>query len=173
MVRRVVSVSVLCVIVVVFLYAAITLGKHSTAAEVGDLAPDFTLQDMKANKVRLSDYREQFVILNFFTTWCPPCREEAPELQAFQERYGDQVKLLILDRAEPKINVQKFIEEFHSTSTFLLDINDSMSKPYGVTGQPETFFIDKEGIIRLHYIGPMTQDFIVETTNKFKKVSLK
>jgi len=169
----VVSISVLCVIVITFLYAAVTLGKHSTAAEVGDPAPEFTLQDMKGNKVKLSNFRGQFVILNFFTTWCPPCREEAPELQSFQQRYGEQVKLLILDRAEPKINVQKFIEEFHSTSSFLLDYNDSMSKPYGVTGQPETFFIDEDGTIRYHYIGPMTKDFIVETTNKFKKESLK
>ncbi|MDC3414555.1 TlpA family protein disulfide reductase [Aquibacillus sp. 3ASR75-11] len=119
--------------------------------------------------VSLSDYQGEFVVLNFFASWCPPCREEAPELQAFEEQYGDQAKLLILDRAEPKVKVEEFIEEFNSTSTYLLDYNDSMASPYGVTGQPETFFIDEQGIIRYHYVGPMKKEFIVETVNKFRQ----
>jgi cytochrome c biogenesis protein CcmG/thiol:disulfide interchange protein DsbE len=170
--RKIVRILVLLLLLAGFAYMAITLGKNSTAAVVGDPAPDFELEDMDGNMVSLSDYRGKFVILNFFASWCPPCREEAPELQAYEERYGDQAKLLILDRAEPKLKVQEFIEEFNSTSTYLLDYNDSMAKPYGVIGQPETFFIDEEGIIRYHHIGPMTTEFIVETINKFKKEPL-
>lgn len=150
----------------------ISLGKQLKPVKVGDTAPDFTLEDMEGNMVTLSDYRGQFVILNFFATWCPPCREEAPEIQAFQERYGSQVKLFILDRAEPKVKVQEFIDEFGSTSTYLLDLNDSMAKPYGVLGQPETFFIDEEGTVRYHHIGPMDQNFIMEKTNEFKSEPL-
>lgn len=173
MIRRVVTISILGLLAFGFIYTAVSLGNNLTAAEVGNPAPDFTLEDMNGNMVSLSDYRGQFVILNFFAAWCPPCRAEAPELQAFEEEYGDQAKLLILDRAEPKVNVQEFIEEFGSTSTYLLDYNDSMAKPYGVVGQPETFFIDEQGIIRYHYIGPMTKDFIVETVNKFREQPLK
>jgi cytochrome c biogenesis protein CcmG/thiol:disulfide interchange protein DsbE len=173
MIRRVISISILVVLAVAFIYTAVTLGKRSTAAEVGDPAPDFNLEDMEGNRVRLSDYCGQFVIVNFFASWCPPCRQEAPEIQAFEEQYGDQVKILIIDRAEPKVKVQEFIDEFHSTSTYLLDYNDSMSKPYGIVGQPETFFIDEEGIIRYHHIGPMTKEFMVKTTNQFKAVLLK
>jgi cytochrome c biogenesis protein CcmG/thiol:disulfide interchange protein DsbE len=172
-IRRVITISILIALAVGFIYTAVSLGKNLTAAEVGDPAPDFTLEDMDGNMVSLSDYRGQFVILNFFASWCPPCRAEAPALQAFEERYGDQAKLLILDRAEPKATVQEFIDEFGSTSTYLLDYNDSMSKPYGVVGQPETFFIDEEGIIRYHHIGPMGTQFMVETTNKFRKEPLK
>ncbi|MDC3418158.1 TlpA family protein disulfide reductase [Aquibacillus salsiterrae] len=173
MTRKIIRISTLIVILLGFGWAAISLGKNSKAAEVGDQAPDFTLEDMDENMVSLSDYSGEFVVLNFFASWCPPCREEAPELQAFEEAYGDQAKLLILSRAEPKVNVEEFIEEFRSTSTYLLDPNDSMAKPYGVTGQPETFFIDEQGVIRYHHIGPMTKEFMVETVNKFKETPLK
>jgi cytochrome c biogenesis protein CcmG/thiol:disulfide interchange protein DsbE len=171
-IRRIISISILIVLAGAFIYTAFTLGKASTAAEVGDPAPDFELEDMEGNRVSLSDYRGQFVIVNFFASWCPPCREEAPEIQAFEDQYGEQVKILIIDRAEPKIKVQEFIEEFKSTSTYLLDYNDSMSKPYGIVGQPETFFIDEQGIIRYHHVGPMTTEFMVDTTNQFKTITL-
>ncbi|WP_188453334.1 TlpA family protein disulfide reductase [Virgibacillus oceani] len=173
MIRKIIRITSLVVILAGFIYAAISLGKNSIAAEVGDQAPDFTLENMEGNRLSLSDYRGQFVILNFFTSWCPPCREEAPDLQEFEEQYGDQTKLLIIDRAEPKVNVQEHIDEFNSTSTYLLDYNDSMAKPYGVKGQPETFFIDEQGIIRYHQIGPMTKGFMVETVNKYRKTPLK
>jgi cytochrome c biogenesis protein CcmG/thiol:disulfide interchange protein DsbE len=152
---------------------AISLGKTSTAAQIGDPAPEFTLEDMDGNMVSLSDYKGQFVIVNFFASGCPPCREEAPELQKFEDEHGDQVKLLIIDRAEPKIKVQEFIEEFQSTSTYLLDYNDSMAKPYGVIGQPETFFIDEKGNIRNKHVGPMTKEFMVETVNTYRETPLK
>lgn len=172
MLRKVIRITFLIVILAGFAYAAISLGKNSTAAEEGDQAPDFTLEDTNGNMVSLSDYEGQFVVLNFFASWCPPCRDEAPDLQKFEEQYGNQAKLLILSRAEPKVNVQEHIEEFGSTSTYVLDFNDSMAKPYGVLGQPETFFIDEEGIIRYHYIGPMTTEFMVETVNKYKETPL-
>lgn len=172
MVRRFVSIGISSILIIGFVYAAVLLGKQSTAAQVGDIAPDFTLEDMNGNMISLSDFRGRFVIVNFFATWCPPCRVEAPEIQAFEEQYGDQVKILFIDRIEPKIKVQEFIDEFQTTSTYLLDYNDSMSKPYGIRGQPETLFIDEEGIIRYHHIGPMTKEFMVETTNQFIKVLL-
>lgn len=172
MLRKIIRIIVLFSILAGFAYAAISLGKNSTAAEVGDVAPDFTLEDMDGNMQSLSDYEGTFVVLNFFASWCPPCKEEAPELQAFEEQYGDKAKLLILSRGEPKVNVQEFIDEFTSTSTYLLDFNDSMAKPYGVRGQPETFFIDEKGIIRYHHIGPMTTEFMVQTVNKFREVPL-
>lgn len=170
--RKIVRIGVLILLAVGFGYAAVTLGMNSTAAVVGEPAPDFTLEDMDGNMVSLSDYKGQFVILNFFASWCPPCREEAPELQEFEEQYGDQAKLLFLDRAEPKATVQEFIDEFQTTSTYLLDYNDSMSKPYGVVGQPETFFIDEKGIIRYHQIGPMDLEFMVDIINQFRKTPL-
>lgn len=172
MVRRIVSISVMCILIAGFIYIALKVEKQTTAAQVGDLAPDFTLEDMNGIMVSLFDYRGQPVIINFFASWCPPCRVEAPQIQAFEDRYGDEVKILFIDRAEPKIRVEQFIEEFQSTSTYLLDYNDSMSKPYGILGQPETLFVDEQGIIRYHHIGPMTKEFMVETTNKFKEVQL-
>ncbi|UOQ93993.1 TlpA family protein disulfide reductase [Halobacillus shinanisalinarum] len=173
MLRKIIRITSLIAILAGFTYVAINLGQNSTAAEIGDPAPDFTLEDMDGNMVSLSDYQGQFVVLNFFASWCPPCREEAPELQDFEEQYGDQAKLLFLDRAEPKVSVQEHIEEFNSTSTYLLDYNDSMAKPYGVRGQPETFFIDEKGVIRYHHVGPMTTEFVVETVNKYRKTPLK
>jgi cytochrome c biogenesis protein CcmG/thiol:disulfide interchange protein DsbE len=170
--RRIISISILLIIAVAFMYTAVSLGGRSIAAEVGDPAPEFKLQDMDDDWVQLSDYRGQFVIVNFFAAWCPPCRQEAPEIQAFEEKYGDQVKILIIDRAEPKVKVQEFIDEFGSTSTYLLDYNDSMAKPYGIVGQPETFFIDEDGIIRFHHVGPMTTEFMVKITSQYRAEAL-
>lgn len=173
MLKKVAMIGILLLMAAGFGYAAVSLGKYSTAAEVGDPAPEFTLENMEGEMISLSDFSGTFVILNFFTTWCDPCREEAPEIEAFEERYGDQVKVLIMDRGEPKVTVAEFIKEFETTSTYLLDYDIEYSRPYGVVGQPETFFIDEDGIIRYHKIGPMTTEFMVKMVNKFRNTPLK
>lgn len=160
---------ILIAVLIVFAVSTFLLGKNSTAVEVGQPAPDFTLLDLNDNEVSLSDFKGQPVMVNFFASWCPPCIEEAPEIQRFQESHGDKIKLLIIDRAEPKRLVVEFKEKFQSTSTYLLDKNDSLARPYGILGQPETFFIDKNGIVREHIIGPLEYEQFVEYYESLSK----
>ncbi|MEC1742806.1 TlpA family protein disulfide reductase [Schinkia azotoformans] len=159
----------LLVVMILFGIGSFVLGKNSTAVEIGEPAPDFTLMDLNDNEVSLSDYRGQPVMLNFFATWCDPCIEEAPDIQKFQENYGDKIKILIIDRAEPKVLVEEFVKKNGSSSTYLLDINNSLSRPYGVIGQPETFYIDKNGIVREHIKGPLKYEKFIDYYEKVSK----
>ncbi|GAX91382.1 TlpA family protein disulfide reductase [Effusibacillus lacus] len=166
--RRFVTTLVLAVVVGLFVYAFLGFKGKTEAVKVGMPAYDFQREDLTGKQIKLSDYKGKVVVLNFFTTWCPPCIEEAPELQKFEDAYKDKAKLLIIDRQEPKERVQKFVQEKKSTSTYLLDIDDSLAKKYGVVGQPETFVIDRQGIIREHIKGPVTFDSLVQMVKKYE-----
>lgn len=126
--------------------------------EVGDQAYNFELEDLDGTIHKLSDYEGKFVVVNFFATWCDPCIEEAPELEKYQQSYASEAPLLIIDRGEPKKRVQDFKVKVNSTSTFLLDRDDKISKTFNVVGQPETLIIDPNGIIREKIIGPTTAE---------------
>ncbi|WP_147532676.1 TlpA family protein disulfide reductase [Bacillus marasmi] len=141
-------------------------GKASTA-EVGNIAPDFTLKDTSGNEVKLSDFKGEMVVLNYFTTWCDPCIEEAPELEAFGTEYHD-AKLLILAKGETSKRVNKYINENGSKLTYLLDTKEEAAKSYNVVGQPETIIIDEKGIIRERFSGPTTKKKLIEMIEKLQ-----
>lgn len=124
--------------------------------QVGRPAPDFTLPQLDGPAVRLSNLRGRVVVLNFWTTWCPPCREETPALQAFYERYGDRVAYYGINVAEPVDTIRRFIDEFGVTYPILLDRTKDVARLFGVAGYPETWWIDRYGIARAHWVGPMT-----------------
>lgn len=126
--------------------------------EVGDKALNFTLPDLEGTPVSLADYQGQPVIVNFWATWCAPCRIEMPELQAIYETYQDQgLVILALNQDEPA-DVAKayFIDEMGLTFTPLLDENSAISTAYGNFGLPTTFFIDADGTVAIVHRGPMT-----------------
>ena len=133
-----------------------------------NIAFNFELEDLDGNLVKLSDYKGQMVILNFFATWCKPCVDEAPELEAFEQEYGKDYKLLIIDIGETKDRVKKFIDKHETTSTYLFDFKRDVYKQYGLVGQPETFVIDKNGIIREHYKGPLTKQELYDMVKPYE-----
>lgn len=125
---------------------------------------DFELQDLEGNLVRLSDLRGQVVFLNFWATWCPPCREEMPHMQVFHERYQDQDVVVLAvsptsvelrggsssSRAERQ--VRAFIEEEGFTFPVLLDTEDAVWSVYQQRGIPVNYVIDAQGMVR--YLKP-------------------
>ncbi|RHW36055.1 TlpA family protein disulfide reductase [Neobacillus notoginsengisoli] len=165
--NRKVRLVVLLIVIGLFVNFGFKLSNKTVVTTIGDDAFNFKLPDLNKKNVRLSDYKEQIVILNFFTTWCNPCKEEAPELEKFEKEFGKEYKLLIIDRGETPERVQKFIKKYKTTSTYLFDYNMKISKKYGVTGQPETFIIDRSGIIREHYNGPLTKDELYQMVKKY------
>ena len=130
-------------------------GGQPKVATVGFTAPDFTLVDTKNRTWTLSELKGKVVFINFWATWCPPCRQELPSMQElFMSMPGDKFKMLsILSNDEPTF-AEKMAEDTGCTFPVMDDPDSSVGKAYGLTGVPETFIVDKEGILREKFIGP-------------------
>ncbi|MBI2874853.1 MAG: redoxin domain-containing protein, partial [Firmicutes bacterium] len=116
---------------------------------VGSDAPDFSLQILDGRRVKLSDYQGRVVAINFWATWCPPCREEMPGMQKVYERNKDKgFVILALDLKEPDKLVRDFRNELGLTFPILMDRQGIVLNRYGVSAIPTTFFIDRKGQIR-------------------------
>ncbi len=121
-------------------------------------APDFTLKLFDGAEVSLSDLQGQIVVLNFWASWCPPCREEAPMLESVWQRYrGQGVTVIGVDYQDTEPPAQAFIEEFGITYPNGPDSRGRIAKSYGVQGVPETFVITHEGEIAEVFIGSPTE----------------
>ncbi|MEW6219046.1 MAG: TlpA disulfide reductase family protein [Thermodesulfobacteriota bacterium] len=125
-----------------------------TAVGIGQPAPDFLLRDLEGNSWSLTDLRGNLVFLNFWATWCPPCREEMPSMEALrQELAGRSFRMVtVLGNDEPA-NAQRFLARIGAAMPVLLDPDGSTTLAYGITGVPETFIIDSQGILRERFIG--------------------
>ena len=133
-------------------------GELPAAPEVGRLAPDFTLTDLEGNTVSLSGLRGKTVFLNFWATWCPPCREEMPEIEAVYQQYREQGVVVIgVDLLEPEEDVLSFVREGGYSWTFVIDTTGAVGRRYGVNAIPASFFVDKNGVIRSVQTGPMSR----------------
>jgi len=132
------------------------------APQAGFAAPDFTLETRDGETISLSDLRGQAVLLNFWATWCPPCRAEMPAIQSVYERYRDQgFTVLAVDVGEGDAQVGAFVDEQGLTFPILMDRDANVSHRYQVRAMPSTFFIDPSGVIREVTLGgPMTEAFI-------------
>lgn len=119
-------------------------------------APDFTLQDFDGRSVTLSDLRGQVVVINFWASWCPPCREEAAYLERTWRKYKDQGVVFIgVDYVDTEKAALAYIEEFNITYINGPDLGTRISDAYNIQGVPETFFIARNGEVRGMHIGPI------------------
>lgn len=116
-------------------------------------APDFSLQNLDGEMVTLSDLRGQVVLINFWATWCGPCVEEMPTIDA-RYRQGD-FEVLAVDFDEPADVVAEFVRELGISFPILLDPGGEIQRLYQVRGYPTTFFVDETGIIKVMHLGPM------------------
>jgi cytochrome c biogenesis protein CcmG/thiol:disulfide interchange protein DsbE len=124
---------------------------------VGKEAPDFALPNLEDKNVRLSDYRGKVVFLNFWATWCKPCREEMPSMDVLYknfEREGFVVLAVSIDRVTTKKDIPPFISSMNLTFPVLVDSWGQTDKRYKLMGVPETYIIDQHGILREKIIGP-------------------
>lgn len=130
-----------------------------TGIEKGNLAPDFKLTTLDGKQMKLSDYKGKKVILNFWATWCPPCKAEIPDLEKFYTSYKDKDVIILgvdLTQSEKSQNtVKEFVKSYGITYSVPLDIEGSVSEMYKVTGIPTSYIIDTQGIIRQKVVGPM------------------
>jgi cytochrome c biogenesis protein CcmG/thiol:disulfide interchange protein DsbE len=136
------------------------------APQVGFAAPDFTLQTLDGRSVRLADLRGRPVILNFWATWCPPCRQEIPNLMAAAAKWGDRVAIVGIDDSEDHDTVAGFVFQESMTYTVLLDPSHVVVDGYRVNGLPTSFFVDADGVIRDLVIGPLSMAAIDDKLGK-------
>ena len=136
--------------------------------ETGMQAPDFTLLNSNDQEVSLSDYRGQKVFLNFWASWCPPCRQEMPDMQKLHEEYGEEVVILAVNVGENKSTAVNFMMESGLDFTVLLDVNKSTSQNYLVRGIPTSYFLDQDGIIREKVVGAISYERMLEL-NRIKE----
>ena len=130
-------------------------------ASKGDTAYDFYLEDMDGNVVSLSDFRGKKVFLNFWASWCPPCRVEMPHLQEFAEENEDVVVLGVnVTSSESSLdNVKGFVDEFGLTFPNLYGTDD-ITNLYDVEFLPTSYFIDSNGVVNESVIGTATKDIL-------------
>ena len=130
----------------------------TVGVSVGQVAPDFTLTDLEGNEVTLSQYRGKVVFINFWATWCPPCRAEMPEIEAIYQEYKDKDVVVIgVDIREVEEEVRQYVQAGGYSWTFVLDTSGVVTADYKIVAIPTSFFLDTEGVIRAVNIGAMTK----------------
>lgn len=129
---------------------------QSPAPAVGHPAPQFTTNLLDGSRFDLGQARGTPVVLNFWATWCGPCRSEMPALQRTWERYAGHVMVAGIDQGESTEEIQKFVDEMGITFPVGLDEEQTIgASQYNVTGLPTTFFIDADGVIQRIWMGEM------------------
>jgi len=120
----------------------------------GEVAPDFEMTTFEGEPLRLSDLRGQIVIVNFWGSWCAPCRAEAPDLQAIYEDYRDQGVIVVgVNWLDPRTNALAFIDEFGLTYPNAPDIGEIVGGDYRIQGAPENFIVGRDGVVIEPLIG--------------------
>lgn len=135
----------------------------------GDIAPDFQLQTLEGEEVKLSDFRGNRVMLNFWATWCPPCRAEMPDMEKFHQDKDVVILAVNLTDTEPTIKqVKDFVNEYSLTFPILLDEVIEVANTYAVQPIPTSFMIDSNGIIQFKTFGPLNYEQMVQEFEKME-----
>lgn len=155
----------------IFLYFGLGIGKNlpdgrETSAgrellsspSIGMPAPNFELKSLKGENIRLSDLQGKILLINFWATWCAPCRLEMPSIQERADRYPTQLEVLAVNFDEPQDLVQSFVDELDLHFNVLLDPGAQVQSLYRVRGYPTSFLVDGSGIVRFVHLGILTED---------------
>ncbi|MDX1601006.1 MAG: redoxin domain-containing protein [Anaerolineales bacterium] len=139
------------------------LSQQLGTLEVGSEAPEFSLQSVAGESVELSSYRGQVVFLNFWATWCGPCRVEMPTLQTYYDRYRDEgFTVFGVNAGEDQAQVEAFQQELGITFPLLLDPDERIQRRYRVRAYPTSILIDRQGKIAKVHFGILTEEQLGE-----------
>jgi peroxiredoxin len=136
----------------------------------GAKAPDFELKTPDGKSVKLSDFKGKAVMLNFFATWCPPCRAEMPTMEAAYEASKDKgFVILAVNLGEPNVTVTQFMEKMGVTFPVVIDENDRVSKLYDIVPLPTSYFIDKNGNVYAKTTGEIKKEQLNQLIQQLTK----
>lgn len=137
---------------------ASTTDFSTVPVEVDFTAPELNLTDLDGNSVSLADYRGNVVLVNLWATWCPPCTEEMPTLQAFYETYRSNGFVLIaIDQGETTNEVLPFAKELDLTFPIWMDQDSLASRAFNTMNLPSSYVVDRDGRVRLMWIGGISE----------------
>ena len=135
----------------------------STGLNKGDIAPDITMTNLAGEEVKLSDYRGKKVVLNFWATWCPPCRDEMPHMQKYYDENKEKQNVEIIGfnmtfSGDSIEKVEQFVASYKLTFPIYTTFDENIMNQYEVMYMPTTYFINEDGRIHLKVRGPVDED---------------
>ena len=145
--------------------------RAEVGTDIGKKAPAFTIPNISGNDRNLRNYQGQKVFLNFWATWCPPCKKEMPAIQKYYEEIQDnnEIAVLAVNVKEPKGKVLDYLMKKSFNFPILLDKNGKTAQKYAVRGIPTTYIIDKQGIIVEKHVGILSYENIKSLMKKAEK----
>ncbi|MCW1928224.1 thiol-disulfide oxidoreductase ResA [Bhargavaea beijingensis] len=148
--QQIIRTAILAVLAIAIVYTiVVNVTKDEDIVEVGDTAPDFELVDLEGNTHRLSDYRGEGVFLNFWGTWCGPCKKEMPHMEKYFKEFEDKgVNILAVNIAESDLKVQSFANTYGLTFPIVIDKTNSVRDAYNVRPLPTTFLVGPDGKVK-------------------------
>lgn len=132
-------------------------------------APDFTFTLLDGKKLKLSDYQGKPVFLNFWASWCPPCREETPLLVKTSKKYSDKIQFLGVVIQDSEGEAKKFSENYKMNYPSGLDTTGQISKDYKITGIPTSYFITKDGMVKNSWIGAIDKATLIKYLDELEE----
>ena len=143
-------------------------------AEVGKLALNFEIDDFDGVRHRLSDFRGEVVFVNFWATWCEPCKQEMPDIYKLEQAHPDEVAVISVNRSQPLDKAREFLDGLPRTDggtgvTFTvngMDPDDTLFREYRGLGMPTSYFIDRDGVVTRVFTGFITLDVMEQSVNE-------
>lgn len=154
--RTIVIVVIAVAAVLVLFFGVTNKGTRPDKAIVGLDAPALAVSDPSGRGVSLSELKGTVVFVNFWATWCPPCREEMPSIQSLYSRFKDQkgFRMVTILYRDDYQKAMALLKEYQYDFPVVMDTSEKTAGAYGVTGVPETYILDKKGILREKMVGP-------------------
>lgn len=142
------------------------MDKSDKIPQTGDKAPDFSVRGLDGSALKLSELKGRAVVLNFWGTFCLPCREEMPALQRAADKYSSSgVAVIGMNLGENAVTVKSFVDQYKVRFPVYLDKEETIRKRYGVMSYPSTFFIRPDGTVFEKKVGEMDDAYIERTLN--------
>lgn len=133
---------------------ALTMAMNVHAVGIQDTAPDFTLKSLEGSNLRLEEYRGQVVLINFWASWCGPCRQEMPLLDRLHHRYEDTGFAVLGVNVEGEAApAQEIVDKTNVTFPILIDDGQKVSEMYNLQAMPSTVVVDRDGVVRYIHLG--------------------
>ncbi len=143
------------------------LANPTEPPQAGSPVPDFQLTALDGSSMNLGDQQGRVVVVNFFASWCDPCRQEAVALEQTWRDYQDRgVQFFGIAYKDADAKAQAFLDEFDVSYPSTVERNNRTARAYGLTGVPETFVIDQQGLLVRHFLGPITQAQLSQEINQ-------